>query len=291
MVRRSFYRIGICAVVAVALFGMQACSEDGDPVGPAQEEWPALPEMSTMTMDLSFFGFAGADAISVKKGAPSEALLAANTERDNWINAVVRALFVQLTIYATFEAPVGAFAVAINSVPQPQSDGSWLWTFIFAEDGIEYSIFLYGMELQTEIDWRMEVSSNDPSFTLDRFVWFDGRSQLDESGGYWQFYYPVLASGPPTAGVPVIRIDWLDAPNGDHLLTILNNEVSGPDEGDTVVLSETATISFIEMTDVSIPEVHNITWLADGSGSITVPDYNNGLIACWDQQGKNTVCP
>ena len=170
-------------------------------------------------------------------------------------------------------------------------------SFVFAEDGIEYRIFLYGMELQTEIDWRMEVSSTDPSFMLDRFVWFDGRSQKDESGGYWQFYYPVFvplaaaASAAPTAGVPVIRIDWLDAPNGDHLLTILNNEVGGPDESDTVVLSETATISFIEMTDVSIPEVHNITWLADGSGSITVPDYNNGLIACWDQQGKNTVCP
>ena len=58
----------------------------------------------------------------------------------------MRVLFVQLTVFDVFEEPIGAFAAAIHSIPQLQPDGSYLWTFIFVENGIDYSIFLYGKE-------------------------------------------------------------------------------------------------------------------------------------------------
>jgi len=37
-------------------------------------------------------------------------------------------------------------------------------------------------------------------------------------------------------------------------------------------------------------QMSNITADKDGSGSISVPDYNDGLQACWDTQQLNTDC-
>jgi hypothetical protein len=42
--------------------------------------------------------------------------------------------------------------------------------------------------------------------------------------------------------------------------------------------------------DASEDTTSDITWFADGSGSLTVPDYNNGDQACWDTEQRNEAC-
>jgi len=90
--------------------------------------------------------------------------------------------------------------------------------------------------------------------------------------------------------VPSVRIDWSNTANGEHVLTVLNNLAGGPDEGDNLVFYESPNVSYVRFTDVSVPEVHTVTWYPDGSGSIEVPDYNNGQMACWDTEQYDTVC-
>ena len=295
---RLFSRIGVCLVLLVALVGIQACSND-DPVSATQEESPELPAMSTMTMDLSFFEQAQVDQMSIEEGTPTQMMLAAAAGKDNFINAAVRVFYLQLTFWAALEAPVSAFAVALHSVPQHQSDGSWLWTYIFVEGDIEYGIFLYGIDAGDRTQWRMEVSTNNPSMPLDHFVWFAGEAMKDDTSGHWQFFEPIIAMSNfanasvtvETPGVQSIRIDWLNAPGDVHQLTVLNNKPGSEEEGDNVVAFESPLMSYIEFTDVSVPEVHNITWYADGSGSIHVPDYNNGEKACWDTNQNDIACP
>lgn len=288
--------IGFALVASMFAFG--ACSNDNSPADPGTPlAAPVLPNQSTMTMNLSFFGLD--EKASSNKNMDTDAMLASAGDHSNWINAVVRALFVQLSFYDAFEEPIGAFAYAINSVPQEQPDGSWLWTFIFVEGPIEYSVFLSAMEVDDHIDWRLEVSSNDPALILDHFLWFDGQSQLDESSGYWQFYgideAPAAVAGlhaaAMTPGVPAVRIDWQHNGPNDNRLTILVNEVGGDDEGDQVDFIETPTSGSISYLDADVQENHVIRWNADGSGDITVPDYNGGLTACWDTEQVNTVCP
>lgn len=285
------YRSTICLVAVVALLGTVAgCAQDGDSMSTAMDPGasaPALPSVETMTMDLSFFQQAGVDMVSIEKGEPTAELAAANTGKDNFINAAVRTFYVQLVLYVSLEAPIGAFAAAIHAVPQPQPDGSYLWTFIFVDEGIEYSIFLYGIQVGNRVEWRMEVSSNDPEMPLDHFVWFDGESMIDESGGYWQFYLPVGESD----GIPVVRIDWDNLPGDAHRLTIVNNQVGGEEEGDMLVINDAPAAASIDYHDASAQEDHNITWYADGSGSLTVPDYNNGDQACWDTRQRDVACP
>lgn len=306
-------RVAIALALVIALLGVQACSND-DPVGPGPDKAapPALPDVSTMTMDLSFFNQAGVDEMSIQKGSPTPELAAAGTGKDHFINAAVRVFFVQLVFCAAFEPPVAAFALAIHSVPQHQADGSWLWTYIFVDKTTEYGIFLYGKDEGNFVAWRMEVSTNNPAMPLDHFVWFDGESMKNNSSGYWQFYEPVAApavgatappalraaaTGAQTPGERSIRIDWLNAPGDVHQLTLLVNKSEAEDEGNTVVFYGSPAVHYIELTDYtknSAGDVYDITWYADGSGHLLVPDYppdNPGTKTCWDTRQYDVACP
>jgi hypothetical protein len=298
----SLKRTALSIVAGIALMGLAACSnESGEPLfganGQPSSSAPTLPPMSSMTMDLSFFGIDGT-SIAQAEAMNAEMMLAGAGDRSNWIAAIVRVLYIQLTLFDILEEPVGAFAAAIHSVPQAQPDGSYLWTFIFVEDGNEYSIFLYGKEEGDHVAWRLEVSTNVPGFMLDHFVWFEGESKVDESGGYWQFYKPLLSGGEALAsmgaatdGAPVVRMDWQNYGNAEEQLTILVNEVGGEDEGDMLVFHATPSRGTIDYHDADVLEDHNITWHADGSGSLAVGDYNNGEQSCWDTNQKDTDCP
>ena len=294
MLRHLISRCGICVLIAIALFGIAACSND-DPAAPPAQKAPALPDASTMTLDLAFFDPAPVDRASLAQGEPLA--VQTTTGKDNFINAAVRVYYLQLVFWAALEPPVSAFALAIHSVPQLQEDGSWLWTYIYVENELEYQIFLYGMDAGDHTEWRMEVSTNDPAMPLDHFVWFTGAAMKDETSGYWQFYEPVAgpalaaAESAPTPGVQSIRIDWTNGPGLSHQLTVTNNMPGGEDEGDQLVFSHTLAMSYVEFTDVSAPATYNITWYRDGSGSIQVPDYNNGEEACWDTRQNDAVCP
>jgi hypothetical protein len=292
---RTKRSLGILAAILLAAWMLPACSgeENGAPLDPGYPaEAPELPAMSTMVFDLQFFNIDTPQVSqqSIETGKPSgdELQTAAAADRSNFINAFVRALFVQLLMYDALEEPVGAFALAVHSIPQPQEDGSWLWTYIFVENGMEYSIFLYGTPGPggEYVDWRMEVSTNDPTNTLDHFVWFDGRTHKNDTHGYWQFYDPTLPE-PYTSA----RIDWQNPSRTEHRLAVEINGPDHPDYGDTLEFFESSFLATIDHYDASEDQRGNITLREDGSGSLTVADYNNGETACWDTEQKDTVCP
>ncbi len=173
-----------------------------------------------------------------------------------------------------------------------------MWTYIFVEDDIEYSVFLYGTPQENHVDWRLEVSTNDPEFLLDHFKWFEGEVMNDNSEGYWQFYDPVLA--PPTLitnvsaateGTETVRIDWEHASATEHRLSVTVNSEGHPDEGDYLDFYESLIVGYINHYDASEVQYSEITWYPNGSGSLTVPDYNNGEKACWDEKQEDTNCP
>jgi len=292
MLRTKFRRIATGLTLAATLFIAAGCSNDNIVIPDTETGAagaPQLPAMSTMRLDLDFFGVETpvADQVSLDKGTPSQPMLAeGGGDHENWINAFVRAIFIQLTVLDHLEEPIGAFAYAVHSVPQEVEPGVYLWTYIFVDGPIEYSVFLYGTPVAAQVQWRMEVSSNNPEQILDHFVWFDGRTNNDESGGYWQFYEPTDESN----GIASVRIDWSNGPLQNQLIIAVNG-IGHEDEGDTVTFTETPTSGAIDFYDAGLAEQSNISWRADGTGSITVPDYNDGNIACWDQEQRNTVCP
>ena len=280
----------IAAAIAVCVALVSGCSDGTgfsveEPNG--AENAPALPAVSTMKFELNFFGVEApvVDQQSLKSGGPATAAATSAGEHANWINAFVRALYVQLITYDNLSAPVAAFALAIHSVPQEVEPGTYLWTYIFIDDGTEYSIFLYGTPQTDRVVWRMEVSSNDAEFALDHFVWFDGESMKDDSAGFWQFYEPIDAS----SGEETARIDWTKSAEQKQT-TITVNGASHEDSGDYLEFTESDEMGSIVHYDASEDLLSDITWYADGSGSLMVPDYNNGDPACWDTEQVNADC-
>jgi len=273
------------------VIGTAGCGQDAvtDPDDGQLSGAPALPSVTrTMQVDLDFFGIAepSLDAQSLETGKPSGNLeqYATSANRANFINAFVRAVYATLITYDALEEPIAAFALAIHSVPQPQDDGSYLWTYIFVDESVEYSVFLYGTPMAGDrAAWRLEVSSNDPGQPLDHFVWFDG--ETGEISGFWQFYEPI----DPSNGVPVVRVDFLDGVV-EHRLTITVNGVGHEDEGDILDFRETEFTGAIEFTDASAGETALVEWHADGTGFLMAPDYNNGEKSCWDEHQRDTEC-
>lgn len=285
---RTTRALVVALIFAAGTYLLAGCSKDST-TAPANDDTataPQLPPASTMQMQLDFFGVEtpNVDAGALAKTTPLAYLGATATEGDhaNFINGFVRALWVQLLIYDALDEPIGAFALAIHSVPQHQEDGSWLWTYIFVDGDVEYSIFLTGTPMTDRVAWRMEVSSNDTETPLDHFLWFEGESMKGENDGYWQFY--------DLDGSRLIRIDYENSP-AEHRLTLANNNPGNADEGDTVEFYASPTTGSITFDDASEMFTSEIVWHSDGSGSLTVPDYNGGMPACWDTQQVNTVCP
>jgi hypothetical protein len=302
--KRTKRTLGILMAMLLAVYLLPACSTDDesglvDPVDPVGA--PELPPMSTMVFNVDFFDIEMPEVSqsSMETGKPGEELQMADAaNRANFINAFVRAVFVHLLMFDALEEPIGAFAYAIHSVPQKQDDGSWLWTYIFVDNALEYSVFLYGTAGPGNeyVDWRLEVSTNNPDLPLDHFVWFDGRAYTDDNHGHWQFYDPVLdppamASSPATDGVETVRIEWQNPSRTEHRLRIDINGEGHPEEGDYLEFFESSFRATIDHYDASERLESNITFYADGSGSLTVPDYNDGVTGCWDTEQKDTDCP
>ncbi len=276
----------LAALALVFIFG---CSDDATSPSENRTTPPAMPSASTMSIDLAFPASdeATLTATELQTGRPDASTLSASADHTNWINAYVRAAYVVLITYDHLEEPAAAFALAIHSVPQPQDDGSYVWTYIFVDrkTDIEYQVFLYGLEGDASVMWRMEVSSNDTAQPLDHFVWFSGESAKDRRSGFWQFYEPVDA----TNGSQTARIDWHATP-GDRQLTIAVNGAGLPNEGDSLDFHATRAQNSIEYVDADAGQTSNITWYPNGSGSLTVPDYNGGAKACWDTHQRDVAC-
>ena len=296
MLKRIMCRIGVGLAAAFAVLAFASCSSD-DPAGPGRQA-PSLPDAATMTMDLSFFDQTSEGLPELGKDTRDPLTLLAEPGKTNFMNAALRVHVLHLIFCGAVIPPISAFALAIHSVPQLQADGWWLWTYIFVKDQVEYSIFLYGRDVGDRTQWRMEVSTANPEMPLDHFVWFEGEALKYESSGYWQFYEPVsvlraaAAATIQTPGRQSIRMDWLNLTGNIHRLSVLNNNPDSADEGDLIMFYASPEVSRIDFTDSAAPEVvYNITWYADDSGSIQVPDYNNGEKACWDTDQFDVVCP
>lgn len=294
--RKRLTTIGL--MILLAAFVLQGCSSDDNPVGTEELQAPPLPSVETMKMDISFFGSADLPPQAIEAGkldnTPDAAVM--DGFHLNFLNAAVRVLYLDVIVYSALVEPVVAFQLAVHSIPQPQEDGSWLWTYIVVDDNAEYAIYLYGRDEGTYSSWRLDVSTNDPEMPLDHFTWFEGEVEDNDSGGFWQFYEPAeeaaaFASAPlVTPGVRNIRIDWADDGMDGSSLILLVNKAGDPAEGSTLTFEELPEHSSIEFYNTEKYTTGTILWRFDGSGYIEWPDYRDGVRSCWDNTQHDIDC-
>jgi hypothetical protein len=260
-------RGGLVIVLAVAMFG---CTNNTEPESPA----PDLPPLQSMQMDLSFFGDPGT------AGAAAAAAEATGLKL-NFLNAAVRAAFVNVAVITVLTPPSLAFAAAIHTFPS-YDDGSYLWIYTWVDNGQDHQIRLRGTPDGNRVDWELYVVLPGAEAEL----WFRGQSHTDRDEGYWVFS-DFTAPGDPE----VLRIDWDVNSETDAELRFLNIHAGREEEGDELRYRVDGPMHSIEFSDASTGEDWDIIWNeVDGSGSLRVPGYNNGERACWDTDQNDVVC-
>jgi hypothetical protein len=242
----------------------------GDSVEP-QAEAPQLPPAESLNLDLGFF-----EALNSPQ-------LSASGTHLNFLNAAVRAAYINVAVVTVLTPPYQAFALALHADPVAQGDGSYLWVFTWRDQGQDHQIRLRGLPNGGVVEWELYVAFAGQ----DAELWFRGQSHLDRDEGFWVFQ-DFTRDGDPE----VLRIDW-DLTQENHAsLVFLNIDDGDEEEGDRLSYLGTGANKSIEFFDASLQMTWDIEWNeVNHAGSLQVPDYRNGERACWDTSLLDVDCP
>lgn len=255
-----------CILLLLSL-SLAGCSEDSaPPTAVDTASAPVLPKADNLQFDFSFFD--AAQKMDKTAG-----------EYDNFVNAYLRTVVLGAVAHLVLAAPVGTFEAALNTVPVAQDDGSWIWGYDWQYGPDPIHVSLRGLPNGDVVEWEMSLSPIGSDYSV---VWFDGTTNGDGEEGHWTLY-DLDTEGTPVSG----SISWGRTENGDFL------EFTGLDDdglNDTLRFADNDPDFQITYTPGDGSDLSFIRWHADGTGSLMVPDYNEGLEACWDVYQRNVDC-
>lgn len=277
-------RITTLALLALFVPLLAGCGKQ--PASPARSanEPPPVPPAASLKFDFSnFFDQHGAAAVHAAHPNGVDATAA----KSNWINAVTRVVYINLTVADLFSAPVLALQAALNTEPVLGDDGWFTWTFSFMDKGHDVTLRLRARIDGAIVTWRMLVTDPQATPAMRDFEWFTGETRLQNDRGFWIFNDRRNGDA-----VAVARIDWNNVSERDRSLAFQNVDTVSADFGDRLEYRVADVLGSITFFDASTATNADITWNElDGTGSLKVPDYNNGERACWDEHQENRVCP
>lgn len=275
-------RLASLALLAVLAAPLAGCGKEPTaPITPSSQA-PAPPPAASLNFDFSFFDRNGGTALAaLPAGAEGTQL------KSNWINAVTRVVFLNLTVADLFSTPVYALNAALSQTPVLGDDGWFTWTYTVTEQGRTITLRLRGRVDGAIVTWRMYADDSAATPAMSNFLWFTGESRLDNTTGHWIFNDRREAKA-----VAVARIDWNAASATKRSLAFSNVETGSADMGDRLEYRVDGAIVSVTYHDQSENKDADIRWNeTTGTGSLTVPDYNNGQRACWDEHQEDMVCP
>lgn len=172
---------------------------------------PTLPPAESMTIDFTNFTAAkkSMEIISAEKG----------NANSNWAFAATVAGVWKIIINTTLAVPVLAFQTAIGKTPAYISTKNWEWSYTVNYSNDVYKARLTGLIRSSDVQWKMYVSK-DGTNSFTEFLWFEGTSSLDGTGGQWILYQSPLVTD------ALLQIDWTKSATGvgDIKYTYLKND-------------------------------------------------------------------
>jgi hypothetical protein len=269
---KKTYFIVLIFILSAGFF--TGCKKDkGDP--------PVLPPQESMTIDFSNFASAkkSLDILPSEKG----------TANYNWEYAATVAGIWKLIINTTLAVPVLAFKTATEKTPVYISTKNWQWSFDVTYLNATYKARLTGLIRSTDVQWKMYITK-DGTDAFAEFLWFEGTSKVDGTGGQWILYQSALV---PDA---LLQIDWTKTSTsvGYVKYSYVKNDYfsnSYIEYGLTTNdLNAYYTIHYnnnVKFSDV------NVEWnTTTHNGRVKSPEYlENTNWYCWDSNKINVVCP
>ncbi len=268
----------IYSLVLILIFSsvfLTECKKNKD-IGVA----PDLPPAGSMTIDFSNFTSLkkSLDILPGQKG----------TENSNWDFAATVAGIWGLIINTTLAVPVASFQIAVNQQPVYLSDKTWQWSYNVTVANVTYKARLTGKIQTSNVEWKMYITKEG---VYTDFLWFEGTSKLDGTGGQWILYQ---SNDSPVA---LLQIDWTRS--GDSIGSIKYTYIKSSDQFQN---------SFIEygLTSATLNAYYSIHYYNGAKfsdvdvewntttreGHVRSVDYlGDSNWYCWDSNRVNVVCP
>jgi hypothetical protein len=266
----------IFIVLILSAVFYSGCKKDkGDP--------PTLPPQESMTIDFSNFEIQkkSDEAVASQKG----------TENSNWDFASGVAGVWKLIINTTLIVPVTSFKLATDQVPAYLSKNNWQWSYTATVATVTYKARLTGEIRTSDVAWKMYIA-REGTGSFPEFVWFEGTSKLDGTGGQWILNQSSLS---PT---PILQIDWTKT--GTSVGAIKYTYVKNADSFKTSYiefglttgsLDAYYTVHYYNSNTLKFSDV-NVEWnTSTHNGRVKCLDYLGDINwHCWDANKINVTC-
>ena len=230
-------------------------------------EPPVLPPQESMTIDFSNFATQkkSADLISDQKG----------TENSNWEFAATVAGVWNLLITTTLAVPVTSFKLAVNQVPVYLDVKTWQWSYNVTVASVTYKARLTGQIRASDVLWKMYITKEGTG-GFPEFLWFEGTSKLDGTGGQW-----ILNESAQSQGA-LLQIDWTKTGTTIGIIkyTYVKNDSF---KNNYIEYGKTTDPLYDAYYKISFSNVRG-TFVADVEWNTTT---KNGRVKCVDYLGDN----
>jgi hypothetical protein len=151
---------------------------------------PVLPPMESLTIDFS--DFSSINKSSEQKGENST----------NWEFAANATVVWKLLITGTLAVPVASFKLAVDKDPVSLDATTWQWSYSASVTSVTYNVRLTGQTGDSDVIWKMYITKAGTGGFAE-FLWFEGTSKLDGTGGQWIIYQSPSSQG------AMLKIDWI----------------------------------------------------------------------------------
>jgi hypothetical protein len=265
----------VLSLSLILILLVTACKKDkGDP--------PVHPPAESMTIDFSNFDNQQAKTATFTKG----------TENSNWFTAAGIAATWKIIIGTTLIVPVTAFRTAIDQTPVFVSEKTWQWTYNATVASATYHAKLTGVIGGTDVSWKMQITK-DNAYT--DFVWFEGTSKIDGTGGQWILYE---SNANP---VKVLQIDWTKTGNSVGTVKYTYIKTGETFNGSYIEYGLTTNTPYnayyrihyynLNSANASKFSDFDVEWsTTNHNGRLKSSDYLLGTWFCWNEQKINATC-
>jgi hypothetical protein len=246
---------------------------------------PVLPPQESLTIDFTNF-------TSQKKSAEVN-FDQKGTNSSSWEFSATVAGVWKLIITTTLAVPISSFKLAADNDPVSIGNNTWQWSYSVSPADITYKARLTGQISGEEVLWKMYVT-REGTGGFAEFVWFEGKSKVDGTGGQW-----TLNESAATPQ-PVLQIDWTKPTTtiGTITYTYLKNDTYKNNyieygKGTTTNPLYDAYYK-ISLTNIRGTFIANVEWnTSTKNGRVKCPDYLDGKWYCWGTDKINNLinCP
>jgi hypothetical protein len=274
--------ISLVLIAALSMVFLTGCKKKkGDP--------PVLPPSESMTIDFSNFesGKKSADPYRVAKGV----------ENSNWEFAALVAGYFKAVGVVTLAVPVASFKLALDQTPVWLEEKTWQWSFNVSVLSVTYKARLVGLIRTSDVQWKMYIT-REGTGGFAEFLWFEGTSKLDGTGGQW------IMNHSSQFKEPVLQIDWtktgaaIGTVKYTYVRNLTDNRTADPfktsyiEYGKTTSTTYNAYYTIHYFNGQSFSDM-NVEWSTTGkNGRVKCqPYFGDSNWYCWNSNYINIVCP